>query len=431
MRRNLALTFLTAALALVGVRANADTCPNGTGYLNIAGSTAAGEIISGGVGALLADAGTTIVYWGGGSCSGLDSLYSGTVGTGSAKIYAADGTVTSCTLPTAPGVVADMVASDVYPVTCQNAGAFVLTTDGIPPGFSEIHGPWQAMLFVQPISATGPSGIAAEQAYWVLGFGPNGGDVSPWNNANQNNSVAMMPPYYTFIRNNGSGTQDMITAFVYQGYEQYAANWQGYNAGSSGNVVSGVGGSPSTGANSVIGIVALDAYGQNRATATPTLKDLPFRGYGQSTAWYPDSSQTANDRQNVRNGLYQMTGPLHFITPCTGTPCTNITIPEAAAFLNVLNGTTQLTGTDIVAVAAQQFVTPDCAMQVQRAQDGPPLTSYVPSHLCGCAFEHDVVATSSIVPYACVACTCPTGTACSATCSAAQPICNYGYCEAQ
>jgi hypothetical protein len=426
MRRILALTFATAAMGLTAPRANAGPCPSGTGVLQMAGSTAAQEIISGGVGALLADAGTTIVYWSKGSCSGLDLIYSGSSSSPSAIVYNADGTTTSCT---ASGIPA-MVASDVYPASCLAAGGLPNETV-IPPGYTDIKGPWQAMLFVQPIAATQPAAITAEQAYFVLGFGPNGGDVVPFNQSTENQTTT--PGNYLFIRNNGSGTQGMITAFVYPGMESFAQNWIGYNAGSSQNVVNGVGGYVGSNPNSVLGIVALDAYGQNKA-GTPTLKELPFRAYGQTEAWYTDSTQTANDRQNVRDGHYQMTGPVHFITPCTGTNCTNITIPEAQAFLNILNGTTPLKGTDIVNVSAQQFVVPDCAMQVARAQDGPPLTSYTPPHMCGCAFEHDVSATTSIVPYACVACTCATGSSCTGSagpCPATQSICNYGYCEQQ
>jgi hypothetical protein len=427
MRRTLALTFATAALGLVASRALAGPCPTGSNILQMAGSTAAQEIISGGVGALMADAGTTIVYWSKGSCGGLDLIYSGTASSPSATVYNADGSQTSCTASGIP----DMVASDVYPATCLAAGGLP-SNSAIPSGYTDIHGPWQAMAFVQPISATAPAGITAEQAYFVLGFGPNGGDVSPWNQSTQNQTTT--PGNFLFIRNNSSGTQGMITSFVYEGMEAFAQNWIGYNSGSSGNVVTGVGGYTGTSPNSVLGILALDAIGQNKALgAGATLKELPFREYGQTQAWYTDSSQSANDRQNVRDGHYQMTGPVHFITACTNDAqnnCTVITVPQAAAFLNILNGTTPLNGTDIVNVSAQQFVVPDCAMQVTRAQDGPPLTTYTPTHMCGCAFEHDVGATSSIEGYTCTTCTCSTGTSCG-TCPSGQPICNYGYCEAQ
>ena len=185
---------------------------------------------------------------------------------------------------------------------------------------------------------------------------------------------------------------------------------------------------PDPNANAVLGIVALDAYGANKALPTPTLQSLPFRAYGQNFAWYPDSTQTANDRQNVRDGHYQLTGPVHLVAAGTGNTATD---PGAQAFINVINGTTDLPGTDIVAVSASVFTTPDCAMLVSRTGDGVGALGYTPPNFCGCAFEHDVSATTSLVPYACVACACTTGTACPATCPIAQPICNYGYCEAQ
>jgi hypothetical protein len=280
------------------------------------------------------------------------------------------------------------------------------------------------MLFIQPVAATAPPGIAAEQAYWVLGFPPNGGAVSPWNQPNENDTT---DAGFLFMRSKGSGTQQMLSTYVYPG-NPTAVNWAVVNAGGSGGVVNSVGNYNGTTPNSVMGILSLDAYGPNKAT----LRSLPFRAYNQTTAWYPDSSQNANDRQNVRDGHYQPAGPVHFVAAsANGTSADD---PGAQAFINVLNGTTDLGDTNIVKVEASVYTTPDCAMKVTKTVDGAGVSNYTPAHLCGCAFESDVGATTSLVPYACVACTCATGTDCTGTgnaCTSAQPICNYGFCEAQ
>ena len=427
MRRILALTFATAALGLLDRAALAQTvpdCPYGDGYVNIAGSTAAGNIIIK-VGAYLADAGTTVVYAGGGSCAGLDLIYSGTAPSKTSTVYTADGGFYSCN--NLAGQVPTVVASDVFPMTCQNAGALTLSTTVPGSGFAEIdNGPWQAMLFVYPQGAAGAAaGIAAEQAYWVLGFGPGGGNISPWNQPNENDTS---DAGFLYIRNFQSGTQEMISSYVYPQSALYASNWVGVNAGGSGGVVTSVSGARGlANASSVMGILALDAYGKNKTT----LQSLPFRTYGQDVAWYPDSSQNANDRQNVRDGHYAMAGPVHFVAVGAGATPTD---PGALAFFNVINGTTDLPGTDIVAVEASVFTVPDCAQLVSKTADGPGAAPYTPAHLCGCAFEHDVAATTSLVPYTCTACTCATGTSCTGAagpCPAAQSICNYGFCEVQ
>jgi ABC-type phosphate transport system substrate-binding protein len=432
MRRILALTFATAALGLTPKTASAQTlpnCPYGTGNVTVAGSTAAQHIIQS-VGGFLATNGTTVVYQGGGSCAGLDLIYSSSAPTGTATVYNADGGTYSCTIQS--GQVPTLAAADVFPITCQNATALPVSGT-VPSGFLDVHGPWQAMLFVQPNGVTGVPGISAEQAYWVLGFPTNGGNVSPWNLTNENGdgtgSGTLPDAGFVFIRNYLSGTQEMISSYIYTQDPTYVKQWVGVNAGGSGNVVKYVASfQGNANQSAVLGIVALDAYG----SAKTTLQDLPFRAYGQNLAWYPDSTQNANDRQNVRDGHYELSGPVHFVAATTdGTTATDA---DVQAFLNVINGTTNLGNTDIVAVEASVFTVPDCAMLVTRSGDGIGVTNYAPPQFCGCAFEHDVSATSSLVPYTCTACTCATGTNCSGSagpCPAAQSICNYGFCEVQ
>ena len=140
MRRLIALTFATAALGLMDRPARAQTtptCPYGAGYVNVAGSTAAGNIIAK-VGAIMAASGTTVVYSGGGSCAGLDLIYSGIAPTGTAKVYTDDGGFYSCNI--GDGQVPTLAASDVFPLTCQNAGALTNSTN-VPDGFTDVHGP--------------------------------------------------------------------------------------------------------------------------------------------------------------------------------------------------------------------------------------------------------------------------------------------------
>ena len=145
------------------------------------------------------------------------------------------------------------------------------------------------------------------------------------------------------------------------------------NAGSSGQVVIDLQ-QAASGANpsQALGIVAADKGDSYRGvlgmsdggTASGGLKVLAFQANDQMCGYLPDSDATHFDKINVRQGRYDIWGPLHLVTPVdgTGTP----TNPNVATIINYLTAT-GLTTTQAEAIIngdASAHVSPQCAMQV-------------------------------------------------------------------
>jgi hypothetical protein len=147
----------------------------------------------------------------------------------------------------------------------------------------------------------------------------------------------------------------------------------------------------------------------------PTIKVLPYQHYDQSCGWLPSSTPNTFDKINVRNGLYPLWSPVHFIAAVdgTGTPSD----ANAKAFIGYFTGSPPA-GIDVDAITAQVGATLDCAMEVTRTTDVGPLLPYAPAAPCGCFFEKNATGVTS-----CQACTT------AATCPVSAPNCTKGYCE--
>ncbi len=65
-----------------------------------------------------------------------------------------------------------------------------------------------------------------------------------------------------------------------------------------------------TGATAAIGLLSADITDTNRTK----VHELAFQDVGQTCGYYPDSTDNAVDKQNVRDGHYSLWGPLHFFT---------------------------------------------------------------------------------------------------------------------
>jgi hypothetical protein len=165
----------------------------------------------------------------------------------------------------------------------------------------------------------------------------------------------------------------------------------------------------------VIGFVAADAYKGALSAATPVpIHSLAFRGFGQTKAYYADSTATAQDRRNVRDGHYVVAGPEHLFT--NGTPSAN-----AKKVIDWINGDAMIdaspnTWIDLEAAAG---TIPQCAMTVTHTSDGGPMAPYTSCKPCGCYYESKATGTP---PASCTVCTT------NAECSAGKS-CSYGFCE--
>ncbi len=306
-----------------------------------------------------------------------------------ASYFNADGTSGHCSLGPS-GAQVDVGESDIFSSTCAGFGA--------PGGdVGEYLGPVQAMTFVVP-GKSHETAITEEAARDVFG---NGG-VAPWTD-----------PSLFFIRNSGTGTQQMIGHAI----QVPAGAFWGVDRGTAASVDSLMRViSDDTLAEQAIGIISADYYDSDRAN----LKALAFKSSGQECAYLPDSTEFKKDKRNIRDGHYPIWGPVHFFTAVNnGVPVS----PAAQAFVSVVS-VPNVQRALLDAFIASSLV-PTCAMSVQRSSELGPLSAYSAPFQCSCYFE----ASPSVSGAAPPGCTrCATANDCT---NPARPACNLGYCEVQ
>jgi hypothetical protein len=301
-----------------------------------------------------------------------------------AQYYQQDGTTQPCSLGP-NGTPVDVGEADIYSTTCNPS---YVTTSAI-----DTPGPIQAMAFVVP-SLSDQLSISAEA-----------GRVVPWTN-----------PARYYVRNKSTGTQQMIGRAIgvppaqFWGIDRRTAQ----NLHDSLQALT----SDPVEAEQAIGIIAVDVYDSSRSN----LRALAYKAPGQTSAFLPDSTATAYDKQNVRDGHYPIWGPLHFFTP-------NQASPQALAFLKYFNGAT-LAG-PLLDTFIEASLIPLCAMKVDRAQDQElgAIRSFTPTHSCECYFlkgaQPPAGSPPTPLPAECTTCKtqsdCPPSRACS----------TLGFCEAQ
>ena len=339
---------------------------------------------------------TTLVWFATGSCSIMETLFSGGNMTPNGSYIPADaswdakaGAVPTCTMP-AVGVPPDLGIPIGFPSGC--------TTDSPPAGLGVIKGPAQSFIFVVPTASTA-SAISAEEAYLVFGFGA-AGKVSPWLNED-----------FYFIRPASKGTQVSLGFAI----GVPSAKWKGKRIDKSTEVASSV--ATATSPDLAIGILGTEIY--DSAANRAVLKTLTLQAYKQALGYLPDSVPTAFDKRNVRDGHYISWSHVFYMTSvdATGTP----TKPRVKTIVDALTGGpgAAAVGINSIALAAANGLVPTCAMTVQRSAEAGDQSAYVPPSPCGCAYEAAV----GKAPASCLSCTssttCPTGTQCS-----------NSYCEA-
>jgi hypothetical protein len=349
----------------------------------------------------------TFVYQGTGSCIGVNAMISGTyVMNGlafSIDPNASDPTSSSAQVPCSlepDGVAVDLGVSDVFASTCEGS-----SFQNLPTGIQENFGPVQVMEFMVP-KGSAETSISSEAAYNVYGFGANS-QVTPWTDQT-----------LIFQRNGSSGTQNMIAAAI----GVPAVQWFGVNEGSSTAMLNALNaaGTDNTKAPKAIGILASDLADNNRAT----LKPLAYQDVGQSCGYFPDSTASAEDKRNVRDGHYPIWGPSHFYNRVDASG--KAINPGTTAFIDDLAGITTLAGVDLLAFYAKDHIVPLCAMQVTRTTDGADYTPSTPAKGCGCYYE---LQASGVPAASCTSCKT------SADCSSSAPNCNLfgtpavGFCE--
>ena len=283
----------------------------------------------------------------------------------------------------------DLAISAVFVSAC--------TTQAPPAGIGLINGPIQGYGFLIPKAST-QVGITAEEAYFAFGFGQIGG-ASPW-----------LDETYFHIRPSTKSTMVSLADTI----RLDPTKWRGHPWNASSDVVNAV--SSSASPEGTIGIIGLEIYDQNRTTTSI----LAYQAYQQRHGYYPDSTSTSFDKQNLRDGHYVPWSPTVYIAPVdAGGQPTNANVKR---LVSLVLGTAASDDVDGLASVVAVGVIPDCAMKVSRTVDGGDLSLYTPAHPCGCYYEAGVPAATG-APAGCKACTD------SSTCGAGK--CNHGYCEVQ
>jgi len=178
---------------------------------------------------------------------------------------------------------ADIGLSSVFMQTC------ITSTTGFS-GVADFQGPIVTSVWFVPHASTQTS-ISAEAAYLVYS---GAGKVTPWDD-----------PSFVFLRGATGGTQVMMGVAI----GVPAAQWVGTTTGSSDLERSDV--IASTSPQGTLGLGEID-YAED-AVGVVNLNELAYRHYGQSCAYYPNSTATAHDKRNVRDGHYVGWGPVHLI----------------------------------------------------------------------------------------------------------------------
>ena len=216
--------------------------------------------------------------------------------------------------------------------------------------------------------------ISYEQAQLVWGYGAAAG-IAPWTESSQ-----------LFKRSPTSGTQAMIAKAI--GLD--TRTWVGVANSGSGDVLAAiVGAKNGSKADAALGILGADVA--DGARQAGNLRPLAFQDKGQGCSFFPDSSATAFDKQNVRDGHYPIWGPIHLITTVDSAGVAfNPVVSRLIAALNGLD-TEIASKFDVIALYAKNHVVPSCAMHVARSAsngiDGASYAPYKPVKACSCYYD--------------------------------------------
>jgi hypothetical protein len=298
------------------------------------------------------------------------------------------GTTPTCDAPASPPAVMLAIGA-TFLSSCP-------TLPAKPAGVTVVDGPNQAYGFIVN-KGSQEVAITAEEGYLAFGFTGGTGEAAPWLDQN-----------LRFIRGTtASTTLTMAAAMGLKSGQLKAA------APSQTSLILLNAVAQAADAQAAIGILGTELFDQKRGD----VKLLAFKAFGQRYAYFPDSTSTAFDKQNVRDGHYLPWAPTPYLFEDDGTGS-----PKDANARRVfelllekrvesdVNGLKQVIDSGLV---------PQCAMKVKRDFDGGDLSLFDPPDPCGCFFEANVPQGST------------TCTACTDDGPCAGGKCRFGYCEAK
>jgi hypothetical protein len=255
--------------------------------------------------------------------------------------------------PDPGGYAIDLAIGATYLTSCKALPAKPATLNLIP-------GHVQAYGFVVPTAST-QKAITAEEGYFSFGFPAATGQAAPWTDQT-----------LRFIRGPGASTALTVSANISLDPAKLQGTLLNPDRSSSVRTSVSTSGTP----EATIGIMGVDVYDQSRTI----LRMLAFRAFHQLYAYYPDSTNLAFDKQNVRDGHWVPWSPTQYIISATPTA-------DAQRVLDLLFGNRFDPGVNGFASVVQNGQVPQCAMKVQRAFDGGEFSLYDDPAPCDCFFE--------------------------------------------
>jgi hypothetical protein len=337
----------------------------------------------------------TLVWVTSGSCVNIQAIYTGVaIAANTNMAYVPSVAEDGAWVPSSPTLTCQAPAGGKVPDIANSALFNSACTTETPPSTVELtYGPVQAYVMAVP-EASSQTAITFEEAYFVFGFGL-AGMVEPWSD-----EAAL------FIR---TATKSTLLAWA-ANISVPADKWKGVRHDGSTMVVSSL--QSATTPEKAIGILGAEVYDSLR----DTLNVLAFRAKGQYAAYYPDSTATARDKQNVRDGHYTVWSPTVWMDKTSAATPVNA---DARYVIDLIAGkaVTPAINFDMIKIIADVGLVPDCAMGVNRAFEGGPLSLYTPAQSCVCKYESLVDTSSCAI--------------CSDQSPCASGVCRNGYCEVQ
>lgn len=325
----------------------------------------------------------TVIYASPGACFIMRSFQDGTPLTGTAFYWTAAGEQRSCTLPL-DGVPIQYGSMAQTAALCEGF-------DANPPNVYDVPGPVTSWVLMAPL-ASSQRVISSEAIYTVYGFGRESG-TAPWTDETQ-----------LFSRN---PTSAALLALEYASTLP-ANRFLGTDVVTNGNMVTRL--ASSSNPEAALGF----ASGETADARRDQVRVLAYQHRGQLRGYTPDSTPTAFDKINVREGRYWLWAFHRFFW--IGGTAEAPPDPSVARFIRLITGEASEPEVDSIRLIVENGNIPLCAMKATRTGDYSPLIPYEAPEPCGCAF--DAIATGTT-----------TCAECSASSPCAEGVCRNGYCE--
>jgi hypothetical protein len=354
-------------------------------------------------------------------CGSVGDFLSPTIDTSTQPVYSyyqestvAAGKTVAFTCNAKPGQKADLVINDVAYSSC-------IGNPPLPVAAAEFPGPVQGAVPIVPRSFVSYNDVMAEELQALYICGPTAANLLG------------LGQVYDYVGVT-SGLKELFARDIgLASSTSFERTWtnpliQDPTAQTMVGLVSA--------ANNTIGYTSTEFYDLNR----DRVNALKVRGVGQLLAYWPDSSNTTNDKLNIREGRYTLQGTLRLVAFVDGNGVpTNPTVKHIIDWFqqNPVDPSLQLPF-DMIEIYANNGVVPRCAMKVTNDDDKAVFKHFKPAQPCHCAFQ--VLATGKTSIAGCVPCTggsagavdggvADGGVTSSAGTCAANQICSHGYCE--